>query len=244
MLNPQIHPLEINPLTGEPFLRLRNRPNIIITPPRWSDTPHILPILNDERVHVWLRGPPVPFLFEHAETMLQKGIPPCEAVLFELHEARDEKELKTVGASPVRFIRELKADGTDELLGDLRIGRSPNGELISVETVDWEGKQAKEEANNALGVGDPDIVWCIADFLSPAHHRKGIMTDAIHTLLHAWAIPRMNVHRIITSALVGNQGSLKVFEKNGFVRTKTLEDHCEVKGKMRSFWVLEWNADT
>lgn len=54
-------PLEINPLTREPFLRLRGHPNIIITPPRLTDVPFIVPALNDEQVYTWLIGPPFPY---------------------------------------------------------------------------------------------------------------------------------------------------------------------------------------
>ncbi|KAF7347350.1 N-acetyltransferase domain-containing protein [Mycena venus] len=62
MANPQLHPLEVNPKTGEPFLRLLAHKNIILTPPRLSDAPFIISILNDERVYPWLSSPPYPYL--------------------------------------------------------------------------------------------------------------------------------------------------------------------------------------
>jgi hypothetical protein len=54
-------PLQVNPSTKEPFLRLRKHPNVIITPPRLIDVPYVVSPLNDERVHVWLQGPPYPY---------------------------------------------------------------------------------------------------------------------------------------------------------------------------------------
>lgn len=57
----RLGPLEVNQSTKEPFLRLRAHPNIIITPPRESDIPYIIPPMNDSRVHVWLNGPPYPY---------------------------------------------------------------------------------------------------------------------------------------------------------------------------------------
>lgn len=62
MANPQLHPLELNPLTKEPFLRLRAHKNIVITPPRPSDIEGYCLIINDPRVHDWLVGPTIPHL--------------------------------------------------------------------------------------------------------------------------------------------------------------------------------------
>ena len=62
MANPQLHPLEVNARTGEPFLRLNHHQNIILTPHRPSDAVCYPPILNDPRVHEWLMSPPIPYL--------------------------------------------------------------------------------------------------------------------------------------------------------------------------------------
>lgn len=70
------------------------------------------------------------------------------------------------------------------------------------------------------------------------------MSDAFATVLHSWVIPRMGVRRMIGSALQGNQGSVRVFEKNGFVLRETLENHVEVKGELRGVHVLQWSLDT
>ena len=43
------------------------------------------------------------------------------------------------------------------------------------------------------------------------------MTAAIGTIIKDWMIPRMGVRHIIVDPYVGNQGSVRVFEKNGFV---------------------------
>ncbi|KAJ7242581.1 acyl-CoA N-acyltransferase [Mycena haematopus] len=108
--NPQLHPLEVNPKTGEPFLRLLSHKNIILTPPRLSDAPFLIPLLNDERVIHWLSSPPYPYLPEHAEWFLNH-IKPI---------------LKIVDGCPVRTIREVREDGTEpwELEGT---GRASQG---------------------------------------------------------------------------------------------------------------------
>ena len=80
----------------------------------------------------------------------------------------------------------------------------------------------------------------MADYLAPSHHRQGIMSDAVDTVLHEWAIPRMKVRHMWVSAFTGNEGSVKVFLKNGFKLIKTHEDFFEVKGKRRGLHLMEW----
>jgi hypothetical protein len=60
-MNPQLVPLEVNPLTGEPFLRLRKHKNIIITPPRETDKEAYIRILSDPKVYKTLRSVLLPF---------------------------------------------------------------------------------------------------------------------------------------------------------------------------------------
>ena len=69
------------------------------------------------------------------------------------------------------------------------------------------------------------------------------MTDAVDTMLHEWAIPRMNVHHILVLVFEGNEGSVKVFLRNGFKMKATYKDHFEVKGRIRGVHVLEWYSD-
>lgn len=57
----QLQPLEINPATQEVFLRLRKHKNIVLTPVRWHDAPHMVPLFNDVRVYEWISSPPYPY---------------------------------------------------------------------------------------------------------------------------------------------------------------------------------------
>ena len=66
------------------------------------------------------------------------------------------------------------------------------------------------------------------------------MTDAVDTVLHGWAIPRMNVRHMLVTAFEGNEGSVKVLLRNGFKMRATYKDHYEVKGKVHGVHVLEW----
>ncbi|KDR85590.1 hypothetical protein GALMADRAFT_372482 [Galerina marginata CBS 339.88] len=239
----QLYPLEINPQTQEPFLRLRKHKNIVITPMRQEDAPNFVPVFNDPRVYEWLMRTPFPYTLnaaEDGEDWIRENKPGHEAVLKELNEAQGSDTLKIVDRAPISYIREVQEDGTDIFLGNLSIGRCMHAELMDTDSIDWEHKAEKDAANKKLGVGDPSIVWSFGDYLIPSHHGKGIMTDAIDTLLHEWAIPRMNVRHVLTGAFIGNHGSVKVFEKNGFVMLRNIEEHSVIRDKMRGMHVLEW----
>ncbi|TFK77495.1 acyl-CoA N-acyltransferase [Pluteus cervinus] len=237
----QLHPLEVNPTTGEPFLRLKSHNNIILTPPRLSDIAILPEYFNDSRVYGWLSSPPQPYLPEHAEQWIAKSKGETDNVLSALAAAETSEQLLTVDQVPVRAIREVREDGTEAFIGDMGILRTPYGELMGSE-VDWEKKAGREKENATLPVGDPNIVWSIGFYLAPSHHGKGIMSDVLATVLHDWAIPRMCVRRLLCNVFVGNEGSMGVFRKNGFVLTRTIENHVEARGEKRSIHVYEWNA--
>ena len=55
------------------------------------------------------------------------------------------------------------------------------------------------------------------------------MTAVIGTLMREWVIPRMGVRHLRPTVFEGNPGSVRVFEKNGFVVTRTVKDAVEVK---------------
>lgn len=69
------------------------------------------------------------------------------------------------------------------------------------------------------------------------------MTDALDTLLHDWAIPRMKARHVVVTAFTSNVGSVRVFEKLGFTLRETLDDFEDVKGRIRGYHVLEWKID-
>ena len=59
----------------------------------------------------------------------------------------------------MRSLREVKDDGTDIYIGDLGVMRCMHGELMGQGAVDWANKEALEESNNSIAVGDPSIIW-------------------------------------------------------------------------------------
>jgi len=255
----QLGHMDINPATQEPYLRLPPpNGNIIITPPRMSDASFTPAILNDPRVYRTLSGPPYPYLPEHAQdwvTMIKRT---ADKVLADLRDASNEQSLLIVGGCPVRTLREVRPDGTDIYLGDIEIHRAS-----WLEVLDAERRSELREENEARVVGDPDIVWeiggetytgCLClisfsssllDYLAPTHSGRGVMTAALKTVLEKWAIPRMGVRKVHVTAFKGNVGSVRVFEKNGFVMKETVEDCADIStskgGGKVGLHVLDWS---
>ncbi|KAF5312793.1 hypothetical protein D9619_002819 [Psilocybe cf. subviscida] len=242
--NHQLHPLEVNAKTGEPFLRLKKHPNIILTPPRDDDAPAFVPLLNNVRVSYWLGNIPSPYTLDHAKKFVETVSSAAQKVLRQLEDAKAEDKAIIVGGCPVRFLREVKADGTNEFIGDMGVMRSRYGEFMGTDGVDWDNKALRDEENNSLVVGDPNIIWSMGNFVAPQYSGQGIMTDAVNTVLHEWCIPRMNVQRMWVSTFIGNVASVRVFEKNGFVLIKASEGHVEIKGKLRGLNILEWRTQS
>ncbi|KAJ7045040.1 acyl-CoA N-acyltransferase [Mycena alexandri] len=234
MDNPQLHPLEMNP-KGEPFLRLLSHKNIIITPTRLDDGPAMIPHLNDERVYRWVSSPPHPYLPEHAEWWLNHAKETEDKWFAELKSARDDPTPKIVDFCPVGSIREVLEDGTEVFIGSIVIH-------LAEQPWELEGTGRLKQETPRRDAGDPDI-WTFGDWLAPSHHGRGIMSDAIQTVMQKWAIPRMGVRRIVVTAIEGNAGSVRVFEKNGFAFRKTIADVLNVRGTMRSVHVVEWRLE-
>ncbi|KAF7358969.1 N-acetyltransferase domain-containing protein [Mycena sanguinolenta] len=236
MTSSQFSPLERNPTTGELFLRLSSPyENIILTPPRTSDAAAIAAIMNDPAVHPWLARLGATFSLEDAEKLVEEFKLASDSVIEALEDAaRTAQALVITQNCPVRSIRELQPDGTDVYIGNIAFKRCTWPEVQGSE------RDRLMAENNAKPTGDPKIIWQVSDFLASSHHRRGIMTVVLGTMLKEWAIPRMRVHCLHVSVFTGNNGSVRVFEKNGFVLVGTLEDCIEIRGEKRSLHILDW----
>ena len=100
-------------------------------------------------------------VLDHAEKWVGSVKDKADSILGALESARDDPQLLFVDGCPVRFLREVKDDGTEVFIGDIGMFRCPYGELMGPSGVDWEGKAKYEEENNKLPAGDPGIVWSI-----------------------------------------------------------------------------------
>lgn len=158
-----LNSLKRNPQTNELYLQLPSpHHNIILTPPRWSDIPDILPIHNDPRVYKMLIGPPFPHLPEHAESWLGRVKEKSDALISALEGNPDDKNVATnkdtglmiLGGCPVSSIRELQDDGSDIFLGSLDITRCTRFDYLPDK-----GREALVEQNLRFAVGDSRIIW-------------------------------------------------------------------------------------
>ncbi|KAG2128608.1 hypothetical protein DEU56DRAFT_758422 [Suillus clintonianus] len=238
----QLHPLEVNPKTGEPFLRLpAPHQNIIITPPRQGDQSVLTQHMNDPAIYEWIEGPPVPYLPEHADFWIQLVKDESDAALEYLRkndEYFQNGPLQFVDVSPVRHLREVKENGADVLIGDVNFRRSPFEEILD----EVERKRLQRE-NADKQTGDSTIQYAVGDWLAASHHGKGIMTAAIGLLMSAWAIPRMGACHVVAHTFAGNIGSNRVFEKNGFANRGLFDNGKTVRGEKKVLNLLEWKRD-
>ncbi|TFK50136.1 hypothetical protein OE88DRAFT_1645865 [Heliocybe sulcata] len=234
-------PCHLNPTTREPYLRLPHpHQNIIITPIRPADADAIIETLNDTRVYDQLASIPHPYTREHAEEWIKLVRARSDELLQQL-QGRSDDQPKVVDGCPVMTLREVKEDGTEVFIGDVTIARSSFMEIGNPD----ERARLRDE-NAARPNGDPEIVYMIGDYLAPSHHGHGIMTAAIRTLVHDWAVPRMGCRKILVNVRKGNIGSRRVFEKLDFKCKGVLEDHQELTAPGRaggpkwSIEIFEW----
>ncbi|KMU82585.1 hypothetical protein CIHG_00366 [Coccidioides immitis H538.4] len=247
--------LQFNPTTNEPFLSvpIPSSPNgpdttshIIITPYRPDqDVEPILTSLNDPIIYKWLRTPPVPYTREHAEEWIRLCKGSSDKLIPEIEEWQ-RGERKWLSGCPVRAIREVRQtkDGQVEevLLGDVGLIR-----YTFDDTLDESEREEMKRINDEREVGDERTIWTLGDWLASTHHGKGIMSAAVRVIMD-WAMANLNVHYMKVHASVGNIGSCRVFEKNGFTLTDTVHDAFtlpEIKGGGKaSFYTLRWARST
>ncbi|EPQ60328.1 acetyltransferase, GNAT family [Gloeophyllum trabeum ATCC 11539] len=245
MSSSQLHPLQVNVETGEPYLRLpAPHQNVIITPIRFADEAAIVQYMNDPRVYENLSSIPQPYTRENAQEWVKRVKARSDELLQELKRSDEhaDRRAKALDGCPVMTIREVQEDGQDIFIGDLSVLRS-----AFVEVADPEERARLSRENKARAVGDPEIVFTMGDYLIPSHHGRGIMTAAVRTLMNEWMIPRMNCHKILVNAKKGNLASRRVFEKAGFRFMDTVEDALELTVPGRagkwSLDVLEWKYE-
>lgn len=68
------------------------------------------------------------------------------------------------------------------------------------------------------------------------------MTAALKTLMHEWMTVRMGTRQLRVETFIGNIGSVRVFEKCGFVQEKTVEHEFVTKcgERFTGYNVLWW----
>ena len=66
--------------------------------------------------------------------------------------------------------------------------------------------------------------------LHPAHHGKGIMNEALHSVLD-YGFNVMNLHSVEANTNPGNKESIRLLERNGFIREGYFKENYFYNGK-------------
>ncbi|KAJ7819439.1 hypothetical protein B0H14DRAFT_2600606 [Mycena olivaceomarginata] len=81
--------------------------------------------------------------------------------------------------------------------------------------------------------------------LHPEWHRKGLATAAVRIVMHDWAIPQMGCTELCAECLASNIGSVRVWQKYGFVEDPELRTEVKITeakgGGVEQGCVLIWS---
>lgn len=123
-------------------------------------------------------------------------------------------------------------------VGALGVRRWPFDEL------EGEEKERKVREMMAREAGDPEVIWTIGFYIDPAFHGNGVMTRVLRVLIDAFmVVPVLKASKIRATMYVGNVGSRRVFEKNGFelVGSAWVNAGESRGGMMKEEWWFEWH---
>ncbi len=160
------------------------------------------------------------------------------------------------GASAYRLVK-------DEAILKWLLWDGPNAEREMAETFQrWqEGLETGESYHFAIERADePGLIGCIgprlvtypeqADigyWLGVPYWSRGYMTEAIRLVCH-FCFKYLGVVRVYATVFVGNVGSRRALEKNGFSLDGTLRGHVHKRGGFLDAWFFtllrsEWEED-
>ncbi|EJU02583.1 hypothetical protein DACRYDRAFT_21644 [Dacryopinax primogenitus] len=228
---------------GEPYLRFQsNDEEFCLTPVRNVDVEAIVPILNDPAVYTHLLTP-YPYTKEHAEVLVNDQVQKYE--LDRQFFTGDERQPISTGKifdyNPMLAIRQQCSDGSQQFLGILGMWRS----MFLYEAVEHRKLELKTQ-NEAKAAGDPSIIYSVAYYLDPAVHGKGIMTAALHKMIHSWAIPHIDVHEITVGIIEDNWASRKVLDKLGFKLVEKVDGVTPTQGRREVVlgqWLMRYTVE-
>ncbi len=115
-----------------------------------------------------------------------------------------------------------------------------------------EVKWAIEYEGKAIGsIGFHELVWQVRAFrldrgelgywLSPAHQKKGIMTEAVNAVVR-FGFDVIGLHKIIVTCMAENVASRRVIEKSAFRWVGRAEDDVWRDGKWHAHLIYELTA--
>ncbi|KAJ7452677.1 hypothetical protein B0H11DRAFT_282073 [Mycena galericulata] len=194
-------PIRFTPL-GEPYIPLPapfERFHLGVM--RQSDIPHDVQMMNDIRVVRTLVGPPFPNPIINAQRWLVRE----RAMVVALFDGYAKGTFLPAATDPFDVLRERKSDGSEEYVGQVTLGSMGEATKRLTPVNDtWEEWRSRR-------------VFGIGAALRPEYHRQGVASAAVGTILEQWAVPQMGCTEIRAECFISNLGSVKLWEKHGFV---------------------------
>ncbi|KAJ7240145.1 hypothetical protein B0H12DRAFT_57706 [Mycena haematopus] len=194
-------PIRFTP-AGEPYIPLpAPLDRFYLAAMRQSDLPDDVAMMNDLRVVRTIVGPPFPSPLINAQRWLVRE----RAMVVALFASYAAGEFRPAASSPFNVLHERKPDGSEEYVGQVTLGPAgDSAKRVTPVSEAWEEWRSPK-------------VFGIGAALRPEYHRKGVASAAVRVLLEEWAVPQMGCTEIHAEAFVSNVGSVKLWEKHGFV---------------------------
>ncbi|KAF8175672.1 acyl-CoA N-acyltransferase [Mycena galopus ATCC 62051] len=219
---------------GEPYLALPAPfERFYLSPERVSDIPADIAMMSDIRVARTLVGPPFPVSPLASKRWLVRE----RSFVETLFAAYAEGKSLPASCYPFTVLRERLPGGKEEeyvgqvtvmYAGERETRRTPVNEA-------WEEWRTRTK------------VFEIGAALRPEWHRKGLATAAVRVVMHDWAIPQMGCTELRAECLASNIGSVKVWQKYGFVEDPELRTEVKIieakGGGVEQSCVLIWSLE-
>ncbi|KAJ7924711.1 acyl-CoA N-acyltransferase [Mycena leptocephala] len=199
---------------------------------RQSDVPQDAAMMNDVRVARTLVGPAFPMPLAKTQGWLVRE----RAAVAALFAAYAEGTFRPAAAAPFCILRERQedGDGADKYVGQVTMFYCGDAETRRTPVNDaWEEWRTRTK------------VWGIGAALRPEYHGKGLGSAAVSIVLNEWAVPQMGCTEVRAQCFMSNLGSVKLWEKHGFVEEPELRGVVNVDeakgGGVESDCVLIWH---
>ncbi|KAF7348920.1 N-acetyltransferase domain-containing protein [Mycena venus] len=216
---------------GEPYLALPAPfERFYLSPERVSDVPADIAMMSDIRVARTLVGPPFPVSPLASKRWLVRE----RAFVTALFTAYAEGAFRPAACYPFTVLRERLPDGVEEYVGQVTVMYAGDGEKRRTPVNEaWEEWRMRTK------------VFEIGAALRPEWHRKGLATAAVRVAMHDWAIPQMGCTELRAECLASNIGSVKIWQKYGFVEDPELRTEVKIieakGGGVEQGCVLIWS---
>ncbi|KAJ6541017.1 hypothetical protein DFH09DRAFT_1174943 [Mycena vulgaris] len=216
---------------GEPFIPLPAPfERFYLGVMRHWDTPHDVAMMNDIRVARTLVGPPFPLPVAASQRWLVKE----RKDVTEIFAAYAEGKFLPAATAPFSILREIKPDGSEVYVGQVTVfyAGDKTKRLTPVNDA-WEEWRTRTK------------VWEIGAALHPDYQRMGLATAAVTLFMNDWVIAQMGATELRAQCFVSNLGSVKLWQKHGFVEEPSLGGVVNVSeakgGGVEPDMVLVWH---